>query len=187
MKANLYILVLLITIATASALDICSDKNEILTDCVMVTPPLNCTNYTYSIFNISGNLSMHNNLSEVYPDSDIYQFNFTQPEGNWVIQLCDGTSREVNVKESPNIKYQLYIITIIMAALLWYLGYKNELPFMVSLSGFIIASLGIYLWIDGFPYLTNDFLQNGLSLIMVGMGAFLAAVPIIEWTQELLK
>lgn len=69
------------------------------TTCVMVTPILNCTSYTYEITNLtgtlvkSGTLTLHKNISKTI--GALYRFDFHLPDGDYIINLCDGTYREV--------------------------------------------------------------------------------------------
>lgn len=62
----------------------------------MLTPTItSCGNYTYDIINLSGDIATSGNLSVL--NGDIYQFNFTEDLGDYIIKLCDGTTREVRV------------------------------------------------------------------------------------------
>lgn len=92
----LLIAVLVIPSLVGGALEMCDDTVRINTNCTMVTPVISCTTYTYQVFNVTGQELENDNLTQL--NGTIYYFNFTHPEGNYVIKLCDGTTREVYVE-----------------------------------------------------------------------------------------
>jgi hypothetical protein len=63
----------------------------------MLTPALNCVTYNYTVINTTGKIEKIGDLTNIY--SNIYYFNFTLSKGNYIVQLCDGTTREVVVAE----------------------------------------------------------------------------------------
>lgn len=93
-------MVLLLPIVYGATWDMCSDTVEINTNCSMVTPILSCSVYNYSIINTTGDLIRNGSLTNL--DGDVYYFNFTETEGDYLVVLCDDTTREVMVKEDEN-------------------------------------------------------------------------------------
>lgn len=92
----IWIIVFLVTITTATALEMCGDQNEINENCSMLTPEISCTNYTYKVYTHEGVQVQAGDL--VLINDSIYYFNFSQPEGDYIVKLCDGTTREVTVE-----------------------------------------------------------------------------------------
>jgi len=92
------------------ALDICTDRVDINTNCTMVTPTLSCTSYTYTIYGLNGSVADSGSLLSLA--GNMYQFNFTLGKGDYLVELCDGSTREVRVKEDED-NMLLAAITII--------------------------------------------------------------------------
>jgi len=67
-------------------------------NCTMVTPVLNCSAFTYDILNLSG-LEVVNDALLTELNESVYFFNFTlvTEKNDFVVRLCDGTTREVQV------------------------------------------------------------------------------------------
>lgn len=70
------------------------------TNCTITTPVLNCsTGFTYDVINLSG-IKVVNNASLTVLNENIYFLNFTNTEerNDFVVRLCDDTTREVRVR-----------------------------------------------------------------------------------------
>jgi hypothetical protein len=91
------IIILLTATITVQALPYCTDTKVITQNCTYTTPVLNCTTPEYEIINNTGQQWDTNNLSLLResPYGKVYNLNFTQPNGEYLIILCDGTTREV--------------------------------------------------------------------------------------------
>lgn len=90
----------MIAFPLVSALDICEDSNLINTNCTMLTPAITCSSYTYDIINLSGTVVTNGTMELL--QTNIYSFNFTESEGDYIIRLCDDTTREVRVEEEED-------------------------------------------------------------------------------------
>jgi len=114
-KWQIYLIMMLVFIYTATALDMCEDTIEINTNCTMVTPTLNCTSYTYDIINMTNESGavIVNDAALTNVAGNIYKFNFTQPQGQYLVQLCDDTTREVIVKSDESNKTMIGIIILL--------------------------------------------------------------------------
>lgn len=70
-------------------------------NCTMFSEPLYCTNstvnYTYRIYNQTEQILDLANLT-LYMDT-MYFFNFRQQTGDYIIQYCDNSTREIKVRE----------------------------------------------------------------------------------------
>jgi hypothetical protein len=97
----------------AQPLPMCDYKREINTNCAMTSPTINCTSPTYSIINLSGTQVEYSNMTPL--NNNVYYFNFTQGEGDYVVQLCDLTTREVRVIEED--EGRMIIAALIFAPL----------------------------------------------------------------------
>lgn len=80
----------------------CDEPNvNIGRNCTFVTPALNCSigDFTYDIVNLSG-IKVVDNGSLANLQGNLYFFNFTQVDGrnDFVVRLCDDTTREVRVR-----------------------------------------------------------------------------------------
>lgn len=117
-KTMMWILMFFIAIAMASAYEykMCSDDKEISENCTMMSPTiLNCASFTYKIINSStGAEVVNDNL--VSFGNNIYAFNFTQPEGDYIVKLCDGSTREVASR--PKRDYMMIAAIILLPMLL---------------------------------------------------------------------
>jgi len=94
----------------------CEDIIQIGSNCTMHTPQLSCTGgYIYSIINLSDGayIVKNNTLVQVNPDFQIYKLNFTNitHTGNYIVRLCDGSTRGIIIKEGAE---REMIIAIIM-------------------------------------------------------------------------
>lgn len=92
----------LVMAALAAALPMCGGEQVNLREnCTIVTPSLSCGNYTYDIVNLTG-VEVVNNASLTGLNNSLYYFNFThtQEKSDYMVVLCDGTTREVRVRTS---------------------------------------------------------------------------------------
>lgn len=90
------ILFILLTIKTYS-IPICEDTIPNNQTCNLISPIIQCTNYTYQIYNETGNLIEQGNLT-TYDGSGSYNTTFTQETGTYYVKLCDNTTRELYIE-----------------------------------------------------------------------------------------
>ena len=83
----------------SQATPICDDIIPLRTNCTFITPSISCDSYNYDIF--------YKNTTPVINDAPlsnfndtVYQFNFTLVDDtqDYLVRLCDGTTREVIVQ-----------------------------------------------------------------------------------------
>lgn len=153
---KIFILVfLLLFIPAVNAGDMCGD--EITSSCTMLTPVLSCSEYNYSIYNITGSKIEENALIPL--DDGVYQFTFNQSVGDYIVKLCDDTTREITVGgvESMGAWGLALIFGFVSVAIFFlYLGLKGDnrqLPLKLI---FISGGLGFLL----FALQTNILLVN---------------------------
>lgn len=91
-----YLLFLLLFLPFVKAVT-CGGVVDVNTSCVMVSPSLSCGSYTFNVSNSSLSQVSNGNLS-IYPGDSLYSFNFSMPyEDTFLIQLCDGSTRQIIV------------------------------------------------------------------------------------------
>lgn len=97
-------------------LPMCEDTIEITSNCQMVTPNVltNCT--TYDVLATNGTVAINDTLLTPL-NGDIYYFNFTLKQGDYVVRLCDGSTREVRVK--PDTGGRVLGVSVILGLLLF--------------------------------------------------------------------
>lgn len=87
----------------------CEDVIQIGSNCTMHTPSLSCVTYDYDIVNVSDGAYIVKDepLTQVNTDLQIYKLNFTNitHSGNYILRLCDGTTRGIIVKGGVKVDY----------------------------------------------------------------------------------
>lgn len=81
-------------------------------NCSFATPSLNCTTYTYEVYNESnGDRVQNGTLTQL--NGSIYFFNWTiNSTGSYIIKLCDDTTREV-YQENGDEKMLIGVIVLL--------------------------------------------------------------------------
>ncbi len=102
MKWTLSILISLFLIPIVTAIT-CEDRLDNGSSCLMITPEIDCS--TYDIISVSNNSLIVNDASLTLVNGSIYQLNFTQEEGDYIVRLCDNQTREMRVIESYDTKF----------------------------------------------------------------------------------
>jgi len=112
MKKLLLIILLLSSLPIAYGIDLCGDTVNINTSCLMITPTLTtCGDYEYRILNDTGGIIEASNMT--YIGNNIYNFTFIQEEGEYLILLCDGTTKEIQV-EGDTMLNDLVIVFLLL-------------------------------------------------------------------------
>lgn len=120
------VLLAMVQVAYAST---CGDTVDIGKNCTMLTPELTtCTTYNYSVYNTTA--KVENGSLTLISDS-IYYFTFNQSEGDYIVKLCDGSTREIKVTNGMIAESIIYSILLLL------------------LAGFFITSLALAFYLDG--------------------------------------
>jgi len=111
-------LIIFCLVGIAHALPMCQDNILVNQNCTLITPMINCGNYTYTIYNVSGTPLKTDSLTNW--NGSFYQFDFkmTNSTGDYKIILCDKSSLEIHVVnggKSSTILAALIIVPMIMA------------------------------------------------------------------------
>lgn len=125
MKILLPIITLLVLALSASALEKCGSQIFVRENCTIVTPIINCSVFDYDIYNDTNLIINNAPLTEL--NESIYFFNWTlsQQPMNYIIKLCDGTSKEISVvnREDNGMLSGLFLIPLIFAFMLLGVAY----------------------------------------------------------------
>jgi len=159
-------LIMLLCITSVIGLDICADNKEIVSPCLMLIPSISCSNYTYNITRIVnatiGDTVTNGNLTTF--TGTTYSFNFTEDVGDYLVTLCDESTREISVIGNTEGKMLSTIIGLIVAIIFFiYFGLRVEKDgnHWVSLLLFFFASIEFILLLGSmYAYSANiDFTE----------------------------
>jgi len=144
------ILIMFVTIHLVYGLEIADEKCEdTLTtgeDCIMMTPTLSCSSYTYNIYNSSGN-TIRTNQTLTLLNSSIYYFTFNETQGSYIIKLCDDSTREIIVEPDSEMELAMIIGLIGAAFLLVYIAFNMNDDHQILKVLFIIFAVLLILLI----------------------------------------
>jgi len=142
MKIVIYLLVFFCFVQLATALNICELPLNVQEECILLTPTLVCSGeYNYEIFNNTGGTEQTGNLTVF--DTNIYYFNISLSEGEYLVELCDGSTREIIVG-----------------------GKQMSLSLVVGVIGLVFLMFYISINLnDQFKYLKLFFVLTGISLM----------------------
>ena len=84
-------------IQLAVAIETCEYKEDITEACTILTPILTgCSSYNYSVIDVNGTAVSSSLLTSIGDDQ--YKFTLNESEGDYIIKLCSGATREVKVR-----------------------------------------------------------------------------------------
>lgn len=107
-------ILMMVLIATAVSAEICEVREELSGNCTMLTPVLvECVAFNYSVINASSGDGVSSGTLTLLSE-DIYYFNFSESEGDYIVKLCDGTTREIRVASEDDIMVLAAIIILPM-------------------------------------------------------------------------
>jgi len=173
----LFLVVLLFLLPSVNALDVCDEPVQPNYSCKILTPEIYCSLYTYKVLNSNGTIIDSGNLTLF--NGYVYSFNFSQGQGEYLLYLCDGTTREIIVKEDENNMIALSIIMIFIGGFFLFLGYKNNV-WAAKLLGYgvgflqLVMSLGIlYASFKGIDFTDLIYMDLMITLLLgFGLGIY---------------
>jgi len=157
----------------------CDSTPRINTNCSMVTPQIVCDTYNYTIYNISSHVS---NGTLTLITSGIYYFNFTEGKGDYIIQLCDGTTREVYVKadEENNMIFGITIIVpLILGLMFLFIAYSLDDSHNILKIFLMLLSIVTFIISMQFASMSISFFYSFTEMIEVLTDYTLSAVIIL--------
>jgi len=170
-----YLIIILLFIPIVSATDMCEEVILPNKTCIMVTPTIDCTNYTYKVVNINtSNIVTTGNLTLL--EDDKYYFNFSEEKGQYVIHLCDGTTGQILVERREDNMLAIaigLIIVIVSFALLGLLA--KDIP--VKVYGFSIATIELVLLV--FVMYLNELEQSLVPILRTNFYAILLSAGLM--------
>ncbi len=153
---------------------ICQSTVEIDTNCTMPTPVLqNCTTFNYTIFDLSGTVVDTDNLTVLA--GDIFKFNFTQPAGSYIVELCEGSTREVLVAEDE-VKLTFLLIILFglgIALLLLPALVRQNMFYLFAAAWWIIAPLSMR------QSLIQANLDFPVFYVLIGLGTLVLGIIVM--------
>lgn len=153
---------LLLCSSVLAAPPMCEDFVKLHENCTMLTSSVYCPTLNYDIINMSG-VEVVDNASLTVFNEEIYSFwfNYTNVTGDYIVRLCDGSTREVivEVESDGDVIAGLMAIAPLLAGLLmilagWSLSEKHN-------------ALKIFLFL-----LANFMFITSLHFISLGLGYF---------------
>lgn len=123
-------MLLMVPLASAA---ICEDKLIVEdTSCTMLTPSIVCAagQYTYDILNSTGGSEVSNgSLTQI--NDTLYSFEFNQSAGEYIVKLCEDSTRELRVVPKEADEMGAIAITLFILAVTIFL---TVLPFVKNFS-----------------------------------------------------
>lgn len=80
--------------------------------------------------------------------------------------------------------YYLYIVVFIVIIILLGLGYYLDDPVFSLFAGMLLVVTAITIFNTDFINLTNEFLKNGIVILLIGIGLYYLIAPTIKIIQE---
>jgi len=142
--------------------------------CKMITPVLNCTNYTYEIINKSGVIVKEGNLT--LHKNDIYYFNFSEDNGEYTIKLCDGTTTQVFVERRKDNMLAITIELIIVIVGFALLGLLAK-DLSIRIYGYSIAVIELILLV--FITYLNELEESLVPILRTNFYAILLSAGVM--------
>ena len=183
MKTLIIILIFILSIGLVSALDECKgtvNPNEVPCSVLL---PVNTTLTNCNTINISfySNTTLLDSHFMTALNPFMCNGNFTQTDlGTYGIQYSTGDSGSITVEEDINNAYFVYVISLIVFFIMLGIGYHIKDEVFLIFSGMLSIVLALNLFLNGFPGLTNAFLQNAIVMVLAGVGFYYVLIPSIE-------
>lgn len=174
-KWTILILAMLLTPIFATALPLCDDNIDVNGNCTFVTPVINCTLFTYEVVNLSGTIVENNTMQPL--NNSLYKFDWhlVEEKNQYVVKLCDGTTREVYVDfEGVN---EMFIAIAISLAVVMFILYKGstELPEKHS-----VFKMFLYLAAITIGWVTMNFARS-MAQDMAAPASVITTVDVGYW------
>ena len=164
-----------------SGLDFCEDEFLAGVACSLVTPSIVCDTFNYTIFNLSG-LVVQEDLTLL--NGTIYYLVFNQSAGDYIVKLCDASTREIYVLDGDDPVWLAIIVSLVgMTALFGFIAFNirsrkllnvRVLMFLLTIvNAFMIGFVPVAITLNRtdsssfLPVAIGYFTVNGLSLVAV--------------------
>ena len=187
-KIIIYILLAMTIISIANAIDECKSNMYIDSVPCLVMLPNNMTkvacNGIMVSFYLNSTINVYNETMSQYTNF-LCNATFNQTDlGTYTFYYSNGDSGSIVLTENKDDRYYLYISAIIIFIGLVIIGFKTENIWFLVFAGMDILMTGIYLYLYGFPNLTNSFLKNGISAVLLGLGLYFILAPQLDEMEK---
>lgn len=156
-------------IPTAFA-DICEDQIPIGENCTMLTPVLECDIYNYTIIDEEGSVVEQDNL--ILLNGSIYYFIFNQNTGGYIVELCDGSTREITIGIKNKMAWlSIMLVMGLMSMLFLWTSFNIKEKRLDSLKAFLFL-YGVVntLLLGFFPYVISSNPDNASAFLPLAVG-----------------
>ena len=116
-----------------------------------------------------------------------YNYTYAAGVGNYLCrvnctqgELYTSGTCDFNVRADPNGPYYFYIVIFIFFVFLMWLGFYLERAMPLTIAGFLLGVVGINILMNGFPGVTDHFLQESTGIILIGLAMFLMVAPNVD-------
>ncbi len=161
------------------------DENDIpclllLTVNQSVTP---CNTLTTLVFDNGSTLAYRQAMHQYNSFKCNNTFNQTA-FGTYTILYETGDTGTIVIEEDEFQQYYLYLAVILVFFILVILGYIKGIGEFTMIAGMLAMIIGVNVFTNSFPNLTNDFLRNSITVIIWGVGAYLIIAPAAELFEK---
>ena len=180
--------IMLLLIPIVLALDNCKGRmNENEIPCLLLLPvnqtTTACNTLEVEVYN-NGSTFVYRQTMAIYsPFKCNATFNQTDFD-TYTGQYGTKDTFTIVVEEDENQQYYLYVVVLIIFFILIGLGHYLDEGTFTIMAGILAMIIGLNIFTNGFPNLVNDFLRNGITVVIWGIGAYLILKPSMEFFEE---
>ena len=139
-------------------------------------------------------VSVYNNGSTLLYTQTMHQYNPFKCNGTFFLngtsfgtytfEYGTGDTGSIVVEEDRFQQYYLYVAAFIVLLILVGLGFWKHEGIFLMIAGILAMIIGINIFVNGFPNLTNTFLRNGITLVVWGIGTYLILLPGMDFFEN---
>ena len=142
-----------------------------------------CNTLVTSVYNNGSTLLYTQTMAVYSPFKCNNTFNQTA-FGTYTFQYGTGDTGTIVVEEDRFQQYYLYVAAFIALLIFIGVGFWKQDAIILFIAGMFATIIGINIFTNGFPNLTNTFLRNGITTIVWGVGAYLIVKAIEIFLEE---
>jgi len=187
-KTIILTVLIVLLVPTVIALDNCKGTMyESDIPCLLLLPVNQsvtaCNTLTTSFYNNGSTLIYTQTMAVYSPFKCNNTFNHSS-FGTYTFQYGTGDTGSITVEEDEYQQYYLYWVVLIVFSILVIVGHLMEISEFTMIAGILAMIIGLNIFINGFPNLTNVFLKNGITVVIWGVGAYLIIKPAMEFFEN---
>lgn len=149
---------------------------------IISTYPFNCTAENIVIYNDKITIIDRRGWKPYVTGLCNTTWNYTKG-GTYYLNSSEGSNMFIHV-DIKNSEYYLFIIAFVVIAILLILGFKTNDPVFHTIGGMLMMGIALDIFLNGFPNLANDYLKNGLVIVLTGIGMIFAVGPYLERIEQ---